>query len=181
MGESVDEFNTKFDTLLNKINLKLSDEVIISYYINAFRNFIKTYETLLESESRNLEEAKKITRIIHLQITLEIIPLQVILIEIIPLQTIQIEIILFQITHRNYYNYNNNLYSNNNNFQKSNNLSQGIEYRRNSLRNTQNSNDDLQEITKKLADLKINVCINCQRIGHIVEECPELEDSEHLN
>jgi len=60
-GESVAEFNTKFDTLLNKVNVALSDEVIISYYINTFRNYVKIYESLLEAEPNSLEDAKKIT------------------------------------------------------------------------------------------------------------------------
>ena len=239
-GESVNDFNTKFDTLLNKINLKLTDEVIVSYYINAFRNFTRTYETLLESEPRNLEEAKKITskkeKIYYLVESNR--PKNKLYVNNNRKGNYNIENNIprnnnnsnfnrnnnnnnnnnnfnrnnpftnnfrnnsftsnsnrnnsftnnsnrnnsfANNSNRNYYNYNNNSNLNNNNFQKPNNLNQGIEYRRNSLRHTQNSNDDLQEITKRLADLKINVCINCQRIGHIVEECPELEDSEHLN
>ncbi len=51
-GESVSEFNTKFDTLLNN--------VIISYYINAFRSFPRTYEALLEGEPKKLEEAMEL-------------------------------------------------------------------------------------------------------------------------
>ncbi|MBP5482801.1 MAG: hypothetical protein J6X99_00855, partial [Bacteroidales bacterium] len=31
-GESVAEFNTKFDTLISKVSIQLSNEVIISYY-----------------------------------------------------------------------------------------------------------------------------------------------------
>eukprot|EP00833_Pecoramyces_ruminatium_P003399 jgi/Orpsp1_1/1177431/evm.model.c7180000061429.1 len=58
-GENVSEFNIKFDTLLNKIKIELSKEVIISYYINAFRNLSKTYEALLEAEpKKNTTENK---------------------------------------------------------------------------------------------------------------------------
>jgi len=60
-GETVGDFNTKFDTLLNHVNVQLTDEVIISYYINAFRSIPRTYEALLEEEPKNLEDAKKIT------------------------------------------------------------------------------------------------------------------------
>jgi len=81
-------------------------------------------------------------------------------------------------SNKNYQNINNN---NHPNYLKFSNINQNIENRRNSLKYPQNTNEDIQEITKKLAELKINVCINCQRIGHIVDECPELENSEHLN
>ncbi len=64
---------------------------------------------------------------------------------------------------------------------KNNNINQGIEYRRNVLKPSKNDIDDLQEITKKLADLKINVCLNCQRIGHVEENCPEWNEYEPLN
>ena len=59
--EKVLDFNVKFETLLNKINVKLTDEVKISYYINAFRNLPKTYEALLEAEPQTLQDAKEVT------------------------------------------------------------------------------------------------------------------------
>ena len=44
------------------------------------------------------------------------------------------------------------------------------------------NNDEIDEITKKLSDLKINFCVNCMRIGHTVNECIENEDNNnHLN
>jgi len=39
----------------------MSDEIIISYYINAFRNLPRTYEALLEKEPQKLDEAMKLT------------------------------------------------------------------------------------------------------------------------
>ncbi|OUM59531.1 hypothetical protein PIROE2DRAFT_14919 [Piromyces sp. E2] len=59
-GENVLDFNIKFDGLVNK-KIKLSDEVIVSYYINAFRNLTRTYKALLEVEPQNMQEAMKIT------------------------------------------------------------------------------------------------------------------------
>jgi len=56
-GKNVSEFNIKFDTILNKIKIELSKEVIISYYINAFCNLSKTYEV----EPKSLEDTMRIT------------------------------------------------------------------------------------------------------------------------
>ncbi len=194
------EFNVKFDTLVSKIKINLTDEVIISYYINAFRNFTRTYESLLEAEPSTLEDAKKITsrkeKIYNL------------------VESNKSKNSLSQNSQRRNYNERNNngkTYSNNynkinqnsfsnyginktyqkygninknpNNYshQKFDNSNQNLEYRKNTFKYPQTTNEELQEITKKLADLKINVCINCQRIGHIVDNCPELNESGHLN
>ncbi len=199
-GENVSEFNVKFDTLVSKIKINLTDEVIISYYINAFRNFTRTYESLLEAEPSTLEDAKKITsrkeKIYNL------------------VESNKSKNSLSQNSQRRNYNERNNngkTYSNNynkinqnsfsnyginktyqkygninknpNNYshQKFDNSNQNLEYRKNTFKYPQTTNEELQEITKKLADLKINVCINCQRIGHIVDNCPELNESGHLN
>jgi len=199
-GESVAEFNTKFDTLLNKVNVALSDEVIISYYINAFRNYVKIYESLLEAEPNSLEDAKKITtkkekiynlvgsnkskgRFFSNNSNRNYTEINI--------QKNNDKAYngnyhtfnrnnFSKNSNKNYYNHNKNSSSSdtnkNTNYPKFNNMNQGIEYRRNSLKYPQNSNEELQEITKKLADLKINVCLNCQRIGHVQENCPELEE-----
>ena len=82
------------------------------------------------------------------------------------IQEIIIQIIILRITNPNY--------------QKFNNINQNIEYRKNSLKHSSNNDEDIQELTKKLADLNINLCINCQRIGHLIDDCPELEE-QHLN
>jgi len=69
-----------------------------------------------------------------------------------------------------------------NKYSEQTNLNKNVEYRRNSLKYSKQNNDEIQEITKKLADLKINLCIGCQRIGHTIEDCPEIENEEdHLN
>jgi len=69
-----------------------------------------------------------------------------------------------------------------NKYSEQTNLNKNVEYRKNSLKYPKQNNDEIQEITKKLADLKINLCIGCQRIGHTIEDCPEIENEEdHLN
>jgi len=239
-GESVIEFNIKFDTLINRVNVNLSDEVIISYYINAFRNFTKTYEALLEAEPGSLEEAKRISvkkekiynllgsnrsKANSLSNTSGRNPAIS--------KPQNSKIVVSHPTYstpfnnnNNNNNFNNNYYNNNNglnrnssfngnnnrnyngyngnnnnlsnnynryningnnnrycnNYPRFNNLNQGVEFRRNTLIQPQKPHEDLQELTKKLADLKINVCLNCQRIGHVQENCPEIiDDQEPLN
>jgi len=89
--------------------------------------------------------------------------------------------------YNNYYklNPNNNLktyYNRLNTDKEQTNLNKNVEYRKNSLKYPEQNSDEIQEITKKLADLKINLCIGCQRIVHTIEDCPEIENEEgHLN
>ena len=206
-GETVGDFSTKFDTLLNHVNVQLTDEVIISYYINAFRSIPRTYEALLEEEPKNLEDAKKITtkkeKIYNL---IGINKSNSKFSQDSPSRSYNDNYPQrnnhVKYYSNNYNNFNKNNNSNNNNvknysnntnntnkphnhnnpnYQKFNNINQNIEYRRNTLKYPQPTNEELQEITKKLADSKINVCINCQRIGHVIDDCPELEETEHLN
>eukprot|EP00833_Pecoramyces_ruminatium_P005637 jgi/Orpsp1_1/1179669/evm.model.c7180000070274.1 len=59
--ENISEFDVRFDTLLNQLKLEVGESVITSYYINAFRNWDKIYESLLEGEPSTLEKAREIT------------------------------------------------------------------------------------------------------------------------
>lgn len=217
-GESVLDFNIKFDALVNKIKIKLSDEVIVSYYINAFRNLTRTYEALLEAEPQNMQEAMKITtkkekiyKLVEINKTNNKTPINNKSRNSADSNNQKNNNAKYYTgnynnfsrnnatnnnysnnknnynnsTNKNYQNFNGNHINNNNdNIVKFNNINQGIEHRKNTLKYSQNTNDDIQEITKKLADLNINLCLNCKRIGHIEDNCPELsesEESDHLN
>jgi len=61
--ESISDFDLKFSDLLNQVSktINISEVIIISYYINAFRNWPRIYESLMEEEPITLEEAMKIT------------------------------------------------------------------------------------------------------------------------
>ncbi len=198
-GESISEFNIKFESLVNKLNIKLSEEIITSYYINAFRNFTKTYVALLEAEPRKLEEATKLTlkkeKIYNL-------------VEINKPKSKNLTTSKKKTTNETYYrntennffratgSYNNNTnkndntnpfnkqkrYNNFNSFSNNNKPTFYNNYNNINQKHNNHEDKDIQDITKKLADLKINVCLNCHRIGHVVEECTELqENNDHLN
>jgi len=61
--ESISDFDLRFSDLLNQVSktVNISEVIIISYYINAFRNWPRIYESLMEEEPITLEEAMKIT------------------------------------------------------------------------------------------------------------------------
>lgn len=217
-GEKVADFDIKFLDLVNQLQLANNESIIIPYYINAFRNWPRMYEHLLEEEPKSLKEAMDLTakkeKIFNLLGDNK--------------QKSKAS------TSKNLYNNNNkgtnndntnnnfrpfynNIPNNNNNYfnrysslhTKTNNnnvpnnqnnkynyntnsnpfnnmknkddINKTIEQRKTNLKGTRYNNDELNEITKRLSELKINLCINCQRIGHVVEECPELLQENHLN
>ena len=207
-GEKVSDFDTKFLQLLNQLQLDGKDYISTPYYINAFRNWSKMYEYLLESEPTKLSDAMEITSKKEKMLKL--------LEDNKPKSKTQFSNVKKNLNNTNnnnnkntnfrsfntdYYNkipfisntrtnenssYNNKFRNNNynNNFTTNRNFynpvefNKGVEQRRATLKGSQFTDKELDDITKKLSDLKINLCINCQRIGHIVEECPELN---HLN
>ncbi|ORX76425.1 hypothetical protein BCR32DRAFT_248751 [Anaeromyces robustus] len=172
--EKIFDFYVRFNSLFNQIKLNLNDQA--SYYINAFRNWSKIYEALLEEPS-TLQEAMKITskkgKIFDLleesknknKNSLNV-----------PRKSTNShnnknEIKTFKNNqYNNYRNYNNNyksefIPSNNNNYNSNNynnnvnnryniqfreNINKGIEQRRNLLRYPKPTTEELNEITKKL-------------------------------
>ena len=202
--ETVADFDIKFLDLVNQLQLVNNENIIIPYYINAFRNWPRMYEHLLEEEPKSLKEAMDFTakkeKIFNL-----------------PGDNKQKS---KASTSKNSYNNNNNnkeinnsnnnndirsfynnIPNNNNNYfnkysspytktNNNNNLTtnknfynpiefnKGVEQRRATLKGSQYTNKELDDITRKLSELKIYLCINYQRIGHVAEECPELN---HLN
>ena len=214
--ETVSEFDVRFNTLYNQIKLDINEQILTSFYINAFRNWSKIYEALLDEEPATLHEAMNITskkgKIFDL------------LEENKPKSkphTTSSRKTIFNNDNKNqlknseqisnnyrnsFGNYNNgnqnykfnnipydtrsknnyNYYNNNNNFtnQRNNTPREQFNQRPIPKRNIESypraTNEELEEITKKLSELKINFCIQCQRVGHKIEECPELEEN-HLN
>ena len=61
--ESITDFDLRFSELLNQVikSINIPDVIITSYYINAFRNWTKIYENLMEEEPTSLEDAMNIT------------------------------------------------------------------------------------------------------------------------
>jgi len=218
-GERISEFDVRFNTLCNQVNLEISDQVITSYYINAFKNWGKIYEALLEEEPTSLQDAMKITskkgKIIALMEENKN--------KYKKLHGVNKKEIKDFNESKNYnnnynnYNYRNDYFStsnsrsnnkqynnNNNNYNRYDNknkhndnynnnirnnrykmqsreeINKGIEHRMNTLRYPQSTIEDLDDITKKLEQLKINFCVQCKRIGHKMNDCPE-NDESHLN
>lgn len=221
--ESITDFDLRFSELLNQVikNVTIPDVIITSYYINAFRNWTKIYENLMEEEPTTLQDAMKITekkeKILNLMkenkgkgsISKE--------------KLSNTDTKKQNENHSNYYNkynptytqnnrnnvdadkfnnfnynnqsrsyYNNNNYNNrayNNNYNNNNRDPLRNNFNKNKTNNDTNniqkqkfSSNEIEEITKKLSDLKLNFCVNCLRVGHDETECNENENSnDHLN
>ena len=98
----------------------------------------------------------------------------------------------FNYNNQNKSYYNNNNYSNNKVY-NSNNNNNNEQYKNSFNRNKPNndtnnsqkqklSTNEIEEITKRLSDLKISFCVNCMKIGHCDSECNESENvNDHLN
>eukprot|EP00833_Pecoramyces_ruminatium_P016887 jgi/Orpsp1_1/1190919/evm.model.d7180000082134.1 len=197
--ESITDFDLRFSELLNQVikNVTIPDVIITSYYINAFRNWTKIYENLMEEEPTTLQDAMKITekkeKILNLMkenkgkgsISKE--------------KLSNTDTKKQNENHSNYYNkynpnytqnnrnnvdadkfnnfnynnqsrsyYNNNNYNNrayNNNYNNNNRDPLRNNFNKNKTNNDTNniqkqkfSSNEIEEITKKLSDLKLNFC-----------------------
>ena len=228
--ESITDFDLRFSELLNQVikTVTIPDVIITSYYINAFRNWTRIYENLMEEEPTTLEDAMKITekkeKILNLMkenkgkgsITRD--------------KTSNSDNRKQTDNYNSYHNkynpnysqnnrdnndtnkynnfsynnqnksyYNNNNYNNNRVYNNNNNNNNREFYRNNLNKNKLNSdandiqkqklnNNEIEEITKRLSDLKLNFCVNCLRVGHNELECPENgneyeneNENDHLN
>ena len=217
--ETITEFDLRFSDILNQVNktVTMSDIVVTSYYVNAFRNWNKIYESLMEEEPTNLESAMEITgkkeKVMNLMkenkgkgISLKEKPSNSN-----PTKNKQ-ENSYNKYYNRNYSNYilNNRDKNNLNKYNKFNYYNQNknyLDYKnsfnklynsdeqnnnyyirnkpKNEINNNQKSklnNDEINEITKRLSDLKISFCVNCMKVGHSKEECVENKNNEdYLN
>lgn len=198
--ESISDFDLRFLGLLNEASktITIDDVIITSYYINAFRNWKKIYENLMEAEPVTLEAAMKVTskkeKILNI-INQNKVSKTSVTVEkhkdnsnknnktFIPNNSFQnFKMKTAYNTENNILrnkNFNQNSFYNKNQFYKEN-INNKIEERRKSLRPTMN-NDELKEITQKLSDLKINFCMNCKRIGHQIEDCNELRSDDKIH
>ena len=235
--ESISDFDLRFSELLNLVNktVNVSEVITTSYYINAFRNWPRIYESLMEEEPTTLEEAMKITtkkeKILNLlkenkenkergsssnskgkstnnnkkqesyqNTSYNKNPTRYV-------QQINNNSRYTQQINNNsryaqqndnnngnldkysnYYNNQNRNYSNYNNYNRQytneyKNQKQPNEIH-NNYKNKLNDNE-MDELTKKLSELKINFCVNCLGVGHDKGDCPEEETQEmnekHLN
>ncbi|OUM59478.1 hypothetical protein PIROE2DRAFT_15004 [Piromyces sp. E2] len=198
---------------LSTITIK-KGEIIVSYYINTFRNLTCTYEALLEAEPQNMQEAMKITtkkekiyKLVEINKTNNKTPINNKSRNSADSNNQKNNNAKYYTgnynnfsrnnatnnnysnnknnynnsTNKNYQNFNGNHINNNNdNIVKFNNINQGIKHRKNTLKYSQNTNDDIQEITKKLADLNINLCLNCKRIGHIEDNSQQQNEDQYV-
>ena len=229
--ESISDFDLRFSDLLNQVckTVELSEVIITSYYINAFRNWSRIYENLMEEEPTTLEGAMKITskkeKIMNLIKENKEKSNNIKEKSNNSNKAIKKNIDTYYNSHQynsytnktgtnfiqpirnrnenynNQNNYNNKYNSNNYNNQnksypnneynnqknKTNYLSKNnLENNINKKQNDKLNNNEIDEITKKLADLNLNFCVNCLRVGHNSDECyedeiNETDNEEHLN
>ncbi len=202
--ETITDFDLRFTDILNQVSktVTMSDVVISSYYINAFRNWTKIYESLMEEEPVTLEDAMKITG--KKEKVMNLIK------ENNGKKNASKEKYSTDTTRKykenspndyskKYYpsssqnykgknQFNSNTYANSNgnyrvnNFRNNTNGTNNYQNKSNENNQKQKLNgDDIEAITQRLSDLKISFCVNCMRVGHTEEECMEEENQNHLN
>ena len=186
--ETITDFDLRFSEILNQVSksVTISEIIVTSYYINAFRNWSKIYECLMEEEPTTLEEAMKITgkKEKIMKLTKENKRKMKEKAEVTKRKPIE--------SYNNNYKPVNN-YNNNKNFYRNKSNEQNKEQNKEPFKNKfynqdkekqYSNNNEIDEITKKLSELNINFCVNCLRIGHNVNECEEKvngNESETLN
>ena len=200
--ESISDFDLRFSDLLNQVSktVNISEVIIISYYINAFRNWPRIYESLMEEEPITLEEAMKITS--KKEKIMKLIKENKEKGSNNKVKSSNSDRKLD--THYNYSNKNfqNQNVNNNENKHKYNNHYNYYNQNKNTNYNRQHVNDyynnsrltnktndnnnknklnnnEMEELTKKLSELTLNFCVNYLQ-GHNKEECSD-DDNKYNN